>query len=110
MLDEASEVEHMIEEMAEKNAILQENTKEMRAEIQHLNDANALNEEVEEAHIEVEQQLQNELDKQESELQECHRQLKMNQNQIDDLINTQRQFRELVSIFFESMASQKCFT
>ena len=96
MLDEASTFEQMVDETAEKNTVLHEQAKEMRSEISYLNDANALNDEVEEAHIEVEHQLQSEMDKRDSELFECHRQIKLKQNQIEDLTNTQRQFRELV--------------
>jgi chromosome segregation ATPase len=95
-LEESSEYESMVEELSEKNSILDEKIKTLELNIKHFEDLNEANTEVEEGHIELELQLQNELDIKENEIQDINLKLKYKLQLIEDLNKTVRNFRDLV--------------
>ena len=96
-LETAVVAEDMIEELTEKNMSLTERIDSMKIEIEDLENLKELNEEIEQAHLETEKQLQDEIDYTEALYLEQIRQGETKDEAVRDLEYTTTRFRDLVS-------------
>lgn len=93
-LDDALGAEEMLEQLTERNMTLQEKNEELRLALEHLETLKEVNDELEEAHIETEKQLQEESDLKDIQLREY---LLLNESlkaDIVDYVNAMSQYRE----------------
>ena len=96
-LDTALGAEDLIEELSDKNQSLIEQMENLRAEIEELSILKELNDELELGHAEREKELQEDIDYQESLLQDQVKNSAAQVATIDELEYTVTRFRELVS-------------
>ncbi len=94
-LDTALGAEDMIEELTEKNMVLNEKLDELRISIEDLESLKELNDELEINHTETEKQLQDEIDYNEALLAEEARKSAVQDGTIEDLEYTVARFRDL---------------
>ena len=112
-LDNALGAEDMIEELAQKNLLLNEQMDDLRTTIEELESLRELNDELEINHVETEKQLQDEIDYQENLLAEEARKVASQDGNIQDLEYTISRFRELVTTMqsdFEDMKAAQQIT
>ncbi|KAJ3330405.1 hypothetical protein HDU93_000399, partial [Gonapodya sp. JEL0774] len=95
-LDEALSAEEMVMHLTEKNLTMGEKIDEMRMAIEDLEALKELNDELEEGHVETEQQLQAEIDMKDAILREQSSRLEKASETLGDYERTIQQFRELV--------------
>lgn len=95
-MEDAIAFEEMVEKLSHKNTELMAFNQDLRNQIESLNEIIAANEEIEEGHVDLENQLQAELDSTKIELQEAHRQLLARQSELEDVNSVNRNFRSLV--------------
>ena len=96
-LETALGAEEMIEELTEKNFSLQEQIEELRMVVEDLESLKEINDELEVNHVETEKQMQDEIDYQETIVQEHIRKSGVQEEAIQDLEYTVSRFRELVT-------------
>ena len=96
-LDTALGAEDLIEDLSDKNQSLIEQMEDLRAEIEELSILKELNDELELGHVEREREMQEDIDYQESVLQDQVRKSAAQVATIDELEYTIVRFRELVS-------------
>ena len=96
-LETALSAEEMIEELTEKNMSLTERIDGLKTEIEDLENLKELNEEIENAHVETEKQLQDEIDYQEALYLDQVRQTETKDETVKDLEYTVTRFRDLVT-------------
>ena len=96
-LETAASAEEMIEELTEKNMSLVEKIDGLKVEIEDLENLKELNEEIENAHVDTQKQLQDEIDYQEALFLDQVRQTESKDETIKDLEYTVTRFRDLVS-------------
>ncbi|MCJ1250640.1 hypothetical protein MMC30_007868 [Trapelia coarctata] len=96
-LETALGAEEMIEELTEKNLSLQEQIDELKMAIEDLESLKEINDELEVNHVETEKQMQDEIDYQETIVQEQIRKSGAQDEAIQDLEYTVSRFRELVT-------------
>ena len=96
-LETALGAEEMIEELTEKNLSLQEQIDELKMVIEDLESLKEINDELEINHVETEKQMQDEIDYQETIVQDHIRKAGIQQEAIQDLEYTVSRFRELVT-------------
>ena len=99
--------EDMIEELTEKNLMLNERMDELRATIEDLEALKELNDELEINHTENEKQLQDEIDYHESLLAEEFRKSAVQEGAIQDLEYTVSRFRDLVTTMQSDLEDMK---
>ncbi|KAF2668587.1 hypothetical protein BT63DRAFT_373754 [Microthyrium microscopicum] len=96
-LDAALGAETMIEQLTEKNLTQSEQLDELRKTVEHLQDLQELNDELEENHTEHERQLQEVISLKETQLNESTRRVAQQDESLMDREYTILRFRELVS-------------
>jgi dynactin 1 len=112
-LDAALGAEPMIEQLTEKNLSLSEQVEELRNTVDHLNDLQELNDELEINHMEHEKQLQAVIDIKETAVLETNRQMVKQEEELVDREYTILRFRDLVSALqsdLDAMRSSKEMT
>lgn len=106
-LDTALGAEDMIEELAQKNLLLNEKLDELRSTIEDLESLKELNDELEINHTENEKQLQDEIDFQETLLAEEARKAAVQEGNVQDLEYTVSRFRDLVATLQNDLEDMK---
>ncbi|MCJ1385269.1 hypothetical protein MMC17_008390 [Xylographa soralifera] len=95
-LETALGAEEMIEELTEKNLILNDQLDELKGAVEDLESLKELNDELELNHMETEKQLQDEIDYKETLVQEQVRKSALQDEALGDLEYTITRFRDLV--------------
>ncbi|RDB28736.1 Dynactin, isoform [Hypsizygus marmoreus] len=95
-LDDALGAEEMLVQLTERNLMLGEKIEEMRITIEDLEALKELNDELEENHIETEQQLNEDLNQKDVQIRDHAQKIETLEDACQDLENTISQFRELV--------------
>ena len=95
-LDEANEYEQMVELLSDRNIRITDELTAAQKLITHLQALCAASEEVEDGHLDLEQQLTKELETKEMDILELTAKLNYKQNQLDESQRSIRQFRDLV--------------
>ena len=96
-LDTALGAEDLIEDLSDKNQTLIEQIANLQAEVEELSILKELNDELELGHVEREKELQDDIDYQESIIQDQVKKVATHVTAIDELEYTVARFRELVS-------------
>ncbi|KAJ3484582.1 hypothetical protein NLI96_g5543 [Meripilus lineatus] len=95
-LDDALGAEELVEQLTERNLMLGEKIEEMRITIEDLEALKALNDEMEEHHLESEKAMQEEMNQRDTEIYEQLRKIQSLEESSQDFETTIVQFRELV--------------
>jgi hypothetical protein len=95
-LDEALELQDMVEKLSQAKLDAEESVKERTRTVAYLESLVAASEEVEEGYKEFQAQLQSELTEKESNFLDLNERYKLKNLQIEDLQGTNRKFRDLV--------------
>ncbi|PKI85729.1 hypothetical protein MVES_000650 [Malassezia vespertilionis] len=103
--DLAEHAEEMLEQLTEQNGALQAHNESLLAEVQDLETLRAVNDELEETHLETEMQLQRELDARQEHLGALRAEKQAHDAQLADYDATLGQFRELVTSLTRELAS-----
>jgi len=95
-LDDAGDLQSMVEALSSAKMDLEEQLKTHERSIAYLQSLVEASEEVEEGYKDLHQQLQREVEAAEANLVDLNTRYKLKMNQIEDLNNTNRKFRQLV--------------
>jgi len=106
-LEQYTDLDQTIEQLQEKNVQLEENLEKSKATIDGLQKLLQANEEMEESHVEIENDLQEEIADKEAEIQDLEKRLKQLEGKRKDQENTIAQFRHLASALQEENSALK---
>jgi dynactin 1 len=96
-LDDNLGAEGMIEELSDRNMVMNEQIEELKATIEDLESLKELNDELEINHVETEKEMQEDLDFKDSIIAEQARRFAQQEETMEDLEYTLSRFRELVT-------------